>query len=474
MDVCSDMIGKIFPLLLLSALVADSYSTRPNILQLAPLKLTKFRRKTILKQSTLLLLVPPAFTFTQQKYYTNIYSHKQQLAAQRTINNHFSNDKNFNRRVRQYRNTNEHDKITRCWANPSQSNNPTSAQPELEVLWRSMSSISMLGGIETGYITYSSIVKQQASMYCPALFTTSSNIVGDGLTGGCLSVLSGPYSIWPGTDIPLSAFGFVAYTFVSFLSFRLQIASNDGRDFDENLTRITRIVLGSVSTGMGVFSILLVSFSMGVLKEACFYCIVSAVLSVALMCLSWFGGVLPQVKEEEQIQEITESVTRTTTMSMGSSAIVAIFAGLFVLTGGFDNYNILQPPSATASVQQAAVDSQPESSLFPRLLSPPPVTTISSQRAIELCKNMAKYNTKFYGAYWCSHCYEQKQRLGYEAMTYIPYIECDTDGLDNQRALCKIKKIPGYPTWEINNQLYPGEQSIEELEEIVASIVSEK
>jgi hypothetical protein len=26
--------------------------------------------------------------------------------------------------------------------------------------------------------------------------------------------------------------------------------------------------------------------------------------------------------------------------------------------------------------------------------------------------------------------------------------------------------VPGYPTWEINGELYPGEKSIEELEEI--------
>ena len=63
-----------------------------------------------------------------------------------------------------------------------------------------------------------------------------------------------------------------------------------------------------------------------------------------------------------------------------------------------------------------------------------------------------------YGAFWCSHCYDQKQTLGAEAMRSIPYIECAKDGANSQRKLCQEKEIPGYPTWEINGKLHPGEQ----------------
>lgn len=40
-------------------------------------------------------------------------------------------------------------------------------------------------------------------------------------------------------------------------------------------------------------------------------------------------------------------------------------------------------------------------------------------------------------------------------------------GVDNQVDLCKAANVPGFPTWEIDGKLYPGEQTLEELEEIV-------
>jgi hypothetical protein len=73
----------------------------------------------------------------------------------------------------------------------------------------------------------------------------------------------------------------------------------------------------------------------------------------------------------------------------------------------------------------------------------------------------------FCGSLRCSHCYDQKLAFGKEAFAKIPYIECSKDGIDEQNGLCKEKNVPGYPTWEINGKLYPGEQALEELEEIV-------
>lgn len=39
--------------------------------------------------------------------------------------------------------------------------------------------------------------------------------------------------------------------------------------------------------------------------------------------------------------------------------------------------------------------------------------------------------------------------------------------MDNQVDMCKAADIPGFPTWDIDGKLYPGEQTLEELEEIV-------
>ena len=71
-----------------------------------------------------------------------------------------------------------------------------------------------------------------------------------------------------------------------------------------------------------------------------------------------------------------------------------------------------------------------------------------------------------YGAWWCTHCYHQKQQLGKEAFKDdIEYIECARDGYDTQYSLCKEKNVPGYPTWEIDGQFFPGELSLDQLEQ---------
>mmetsp|Transcript_14839 Transcript_14839/g.29133 ORF Transcript_14839/g.29133 Transcript_14839/m.29133 type:complete len:396 (-) Transcript_14839:315-1502(-) len=104
------------------------------------------------------------------------------------------------------------------------------------------------------------------------------------------------------------------------------------------------------------------------------------------------------------------------------------------------------------------------------LYKPPEITTTSSPEAIKLAKELAKLNTVFYGAHWCSHCANQKRVLGREAFAMIRYVECAEDGVDSQRRLCQKKDIPGYPTWEIAGEQYPGEQSLEDLWGIVQDI----
>ena len=52
---------------------------------------------------------------------------------------------------------------------------------------------------------------------------------------------------------------------------------------------------------------------------------------------------------------------------------------------------------------------------------------------------------KFYGAFWCSHCNDQKEMFGKSAKL-LPYVECSNkDGSQNE--VCVSAKIEGYPTW---------------------------
>ena len=56
------------------------------------------------------------------------------------------------------------------------------------------------------------------------------------------------------------------------------------------------------------------------------------------------------------------------------------------------------------------------------------VDTTSPPRAVELARRLKAAGAKMYGAFWCSHCFEQKEAFGREAMKDFPYVECYPDG----------------------------------------------
>ena len=58
----------------------------------------------------------------------------------------------------------------------------------------------------------------------------------------------------------------------------------------------------------------------------------------------------------------------------------------------------------------------------------PLVTQVSEPRAVELAKRLKAAGAKMYGAFWCSHCFDQKQDFGRDAMADFPYVECYPDG----------------------------------------------
>lgn len=52
----------------------------------------------------------------------------------------------------------------------------------------------------------------------------------------------------------------------------------------------------------------------------------------------------------------------------------------------------------------------------------------------------------FYGAFWCSHCQDQKAAFG-TAAGLLPYVECSTQDSKGQTAICVEKGVKNYPTW---------------------------
>jgi len=310
-----------------------------------------------------------------------------------------------------------------------------------------LGAIASAGVLETAYLTYAHVTASNV------LFCSS-----DAADDTCQSVLMGPYSVVPGTEnLPLATLGLVAYTVVAVLA--LGPTFNRDRDNNDDDDTSNRIALVAVTTAMGVFSAGLLTILFGVLHTSCVYCITSAILSLSLAKLSWLGGVAPK-----------DRLPSTILSSLATSVAAVALAG--AVFWNVEPATALSSPSSATSL--AAATSQPSQQQQQQQqqplegpYSPPPITTTSSPEALQVARLLQQLDTHFYGAYWCSHCYDQKQTLGKEAMQLIPYIECSKEGRNAQTTLCRDKHIPGYPTWEVAGTLYPGEQALEELQDII-------
>lgn len=95
-----------------------------------------------------------------------------------------------------------------------------------------------------------------------------------------------------------------------------------------------------------------------------------------------------------------------------------------------------------------------------------PIATASGPAEMALARHLKNKGAKMYGAFWCPHCHAQEELLGKEAFAVIDYIECDPRGKNARPELCKAAKITGYPTWQINGELYPGTHSLKELADL--------
>jgi hypothetical protein len=92
------------------------------------------------------------------------------------------------------------------------------------------------------------------------------------------------------------------------------------------------------------------------------------------------------------------------------------------------------------------------------------IKTRSGAAEIALAKHLKQAGVKVYGAYWCPHCYEQKQLFGKEAWSYLASVECAEDALKlPQPKLCKQAGVEGFPTWSIRGKLDAGVKKLSQL-----------
>eukprot|EP00669_Euglena_mutabilis_P009837 TRINITY_DN4655_c0_g1_i1.p3 TRINITY_DN4655_c0_g1~~TRINITY_DN4655_c0_g1_i1.p3 ORF type:complete len:213 (+),score=63.57 TRINITY_DN4655_c0_g1_i1:292-930(+) len=187
---------------------------------------------------------------------------------------------------------------------------------------------------------------------------------------------------------------------------------------------------------MATFSAYLVTLLTFGIRQLCPLCLASAAASATAAAAAW-----------SSTKTDLPSPSRRTTLRAG------VAFGLLAAVAHF----------GTAARTAAGPEVLPGQALY----SPPAITTASSPRALAIGRRLGALNARMYGAYWCSHCYGQKQALGAEAFAAVTYVECAADGKDSQRATCRAAGVQGYPTWDIAGTLLPGEKSLGELEAIL-------
>ncbi|MDY6804449.1 MAG: vitamin K epoxide reductase family protein [Cyanobacteriota bacterium] len=268
-----------------------------------------------------------------------------------------------------------------------------------------IASIAAVGAVITAYLT---IVKLTGGLAaCPVT--------------GCDKVLESPYALVFG--LPLALFGFLAYSGMGAMAvgpWLINPESNKGlRSQAEDKTWL---LMFAGAAAMSIFSGYLMYLMVAVIKSVCFYCIGSAICSLALFILTLIG------REWEDI---------------GQLIFIGIIVGMVTLIGTLAVYSPINNPRAEVDIYG--------------------VTNNSAPANVALAEHLTEKDIKMYGAYWCAACRTQKQLFGKEAVAKLSYIECDPKGKNPQPNLCQAAGIQSYPTWSVDGQFYPGVQRLEDL-----------
>jgi hypothetical protein len=76
---------------------------------------------------------------------------------------------------------------------------------------------------------------------------------------------------------------------------------------------------------------------------------------------------------------------------------------------------------------------------------------------------LTESGAKMYGAFWCTHCADQKALFG-DSWDLVTYVECSTPDGKSKTQECKDAGIDSYPTWGFGDGTkYVGPLLLEEL-----------
>jgi uncharacterized membrane protein len=279
-----------------------------------------------------------------------------------------------------------------------------------------LGAIALVGAINTAYLTYTKLAKTTAAC-----------------TGGCERVLNSPYATLFGQ--PLALFGLAAYLGMAGLALLpLLFNANTQKEQRQKAESFTWPVLLAGATAMLIFSgylmnIMVVKFVVPFGWDGvCYYCIGSAVLALGLFTVTLLGRSWPD---------------------MGQVFTIGAIVAMVTLIGSIGLFSPIDAKQANLSEGLSI-----------------PIDTTSGEPEIQLAEHLTKSGAKMYGAYWCSHCFEQKELFGKEAATKIPYIECADGGKNAQPDVCRKAGVTGFPTWVIDGKSYEGTQALKKLAEL--------
>ncbi|KAK4410447.1 Thiol-disulfide oxidoreductase LTO1 [Sesamum angolense] len=310
-----------------------------------------------------------------------------------------------------------------------------------------------IGFLETAYLTYLKLTNSDA--FCP--------------TGGasCTTILTSDYSSVFGVPLPL--FGMLAYGLVTVLG--LQLGAKE-KTFDIGKTDGEIILIG-ITTSMAVASAyFLYILNTEFVGELCIYCLASAVLSFSLFFITQkrFGS-----HDLQKLLGLQLSVAGLVVLALTASynSVQPISSSLDApLPFGFlisDSWMICVTQIKLMELKGSAIVYAVHDLVLKEIASK------SSPSAISLAKHLRAIGAKLYGAFWCSHCQDQKEisavvpfphYLWARSSKLLDYVECFPDGVSKGTKMaqaCVDVNLEGFPTWIINGQVLSGEKQLSEL-----------
>ncbi len=290
--------------------------------------------------------------------------------------------------------------------------------------------IALVGATLTAYLT---VVKLTGSeVGCIAGEAAASG-------GDCNNVLTSDSAYIFG--VPLSAFGLLAYLgMATFALGPLAVNRDRQKELRNRLEEWSWLLLLVGATAMAVFSGYLMYVLAFELQTVCLYCIASATFALSFLVLTILGRSWDDI---------------------GQVLFTGVVVALVTLVGTLGVYAGVSGP--TASEDGGVI---PTASTAPEPGIGWEISTTSGPAETALAEHLSAVDAKNYGAYWCPHCFEQKQLFGKTAFDKVDYIECEPDGKGARPELCTEAGIRSYPTWEIDGELYPGTRTLEELAEL--------